>query len=74
MVHVAATSCIQFIRPSRRHDHRLAHRRSRSTVTAFTNAAFNALKLSNPTLPLPPEYPADQASFTVTFHYNEGIR
>jgi TonB family protein len=45
-----------------------------STVTAFTNAAMTAIKLSNPTMTLPPEYPADQASFVVTFHYNEGIR
>ena len=26
---------------------------------------------SNPTQPLPPEYPADKAFFTVTFFYNE---
>jgi hypothetical protein len=43
-----------------------------SSVEAFTTAAFNALRLSNPTLPLPAEYPADRAFFTVTFHYNEG--
>jgi TonB family protein len=42
------------------------------SIEAFTAAAFNALRLSNPTLPLPPEYPADRAFFTVTFHYNEG--
>jgi TonB family protein len=42
------------------------------SIEAFTTAAFNALRLSNPTLPLPPEYPADRAFFTVTFHYNEG--
>jgi TonB family protein len=45
-----------------------------STVTAFTNAAMTAIKLSNPTMALPAEYPAEQASFVVTFHYNEGIR
>ena len=45
-----------------------------STVTAFTNAAMTAIKLSNPTMTLPAEYPAEQASFVVTFHYNEGIR
>ena len=44
-----------------------------STVESFTTAAFNALKLSNPTLALPPEYPDERALFTVTFHYNEGI-
>ena len=26
---------------------------------------------SNPTIPLPPEYPAEKAFFTVTFFYNE---
>lgn len=42
-----------------------------SAVEAFTNAAFGALAASNPTQPLPPEYPADRAFFTVTFYYNE---
>jgi TonB family protein len=42
-----------------------------SPVDAFNNAAFGALSSSNPTVPLPPEYPADQAFFTVTFFYNE---
>jgi len=42
-----------------------------SNVEAFNNAAFNALSSSNPTMPLPPEYPADKAFFTVTFFYNE---
>ncbi len=42
-----------------------------SSVDAFNNAAFNALVGSNPTQPLPPEYPADRAFFTVTFYYNE---
>jgi outer membrane biosynthesis protein TonB len=40
-------------------------------VEAFNNAAFNALAASNPTQPLPPEYPSDRAFFTVTFYYNE---
>ncbi len=40
-------------------------------VDAFNNAAFGALSGSNPTQPLPPEYPADKAFFTVTFFYNE---
>jgi TonB family protein len=40
-------------------------------VEAFNNAAFGALAGSNPTYPLPPEYPADRAFFTVTFFYNE---
>jgi TonB family protein len=42
-----------------------------SAIEAFTNAAFNALLSSNPTQPLPPEYPDDKAFFTVTFYYNE---
>ncbi len=42
-----------------------------SEVSAFNNAAFNALAASNPTYPLPPEYPATHAFFTVTFYYNE---
>jgi TonB family protein len=40
-------------------------------VDAFNNSSFNALAASNPTQPLPPEYPADKAFFTVTFYYNE---
>jgi TonB family protein len=42
-----------------------------SGVDAFNHSAFNALAGSNPTQPLPPEYPADRAFFTVTFFYNE---
>ncbi|HUL73858.1 MAG TPA: TonB family protein [Vicinamibacterales bacterium] len=42
-----------------------------STITSFTNAAFQAIKLSNPTMPLPDAYPTEQASFVVTFRYNE---
>jgi len=42
-----------------------------SPVEAFNNAAYGALAGSNPTQPLPPEYPADKAFFTVTFFYNE---
>jgi TonB family protein len=42
-----------------------------SPVGAFNNAAYGALASSNPTAPLPPEYPADRAFFTVTFFYNE---
>jgi TonB family protein len=40
-------------------------------IDAFNNAAVGALAGSNPTQPLPPEYPADKAFFTVTFFYNE---
>jgi TonB family protein len=42
-----------------------------SSVEGFNNASANAIFASNPTEPLPPEYPADKAFFTVTFYYNE---
>lgn len=42
-----------------------------SPIEPFNLAALNALKLSNPTLALPPDYPDDRAFFTVTFHYND---
>jgi TonB family protein len=42
-----------------------------STVDAFTLSARNAILASNPTVPLPPEYPDDRAFFTVTFFFNE---
>jgi TonB family protein len=42
-----------------------------SPIAAFNNAAYGAIFTSNPTEPLPPEYPSDQALFTVTFYYNE---
>jgi TonB family protein len=42
-----------------------------SPIESFNIAAKNALLASNPTQPLPPEYPDDKAFFTVTFYYNE---
>lgn len=42
-----------------------------SDVTSFNTSAYNALAASNPTEPLPPEYPDEKAFFTVTFYYNE---
>jgi hypothetical protein len=42
-----------------------------SAVGAFNNSSFNALAASNPTQPLPPEYPDDRAFFTITFFFNE---
>jgi TonB family protein len=45
--------------------------RKPSEVESFNQAAVNALLGSNPTQPLPPEYPSDAAFFTVTFLYNE---
>ncbi len=40
-------------------------------VEAFNNSSYGAMAASNPTQPLPPEYPSDHAFFTVTFFYNE---
>lgn len=40
-------------------------------IDGFNNAAYGAMRASNPTYPLPPEYPSEQAFFTVTFFYNE---
>ena len=45
-----------------------------SSIEAFTTSALNALKLANPTTPLPAEYPTDSVFFTVTFHYNDDYR
>ena len=45
-----------------------------SRVDGFNNAAYGAMVSSNPTIPLPPEYPAEKAFFTVTFFYNESPR
>jgi TonB family protein len=42
-----------------------------SQIDSFNSAAFGSLKASNPTQPLPVEYPSDQAFFTLTFYYNE---
>ncbi|MEO7156028.1 MAG: TonB family protein [Vicinamibacterales bacterium] len=42
-----------------------------SEIDSFNTAAVNALLASNPTTPLPPEYPDNQAFFTVTFYYND---
>lgn len=42
-----------------------------SPIEAFNNAAVNAIRGSNPTQPLPPEYPTEKVLFTVTFYYNE---
>jgi len=42
-----------------------------SEIESFNTAAVNALLASNPTTPLPPEYPDEKAFFTVTFFYNE---
>jgi TonB family protein len=44
-----------------------------SDVDAFTRSSLNAIKNSNPTMPLPAEYPLPRALFTVTFHYNERL-
>ena len=44
---------------------------SASSVEGFNHSSFNALAASNPTYPLPPEYPDDKCFFKVTFFYNE---
>jgi TonB family protein len=42
-----------------------------SSIDAFTKSAHNAIKLSNPTVPLPLEFPDENAPFIVTFYFNE---
>jgi len=42
-----------------------------STVDAFTLSGRNAILTSNPTIPLPAEYPDEKCYFTVTFYFNE---
>ena len=42
-----------------------------SQIDAFTKSAFNAIKLSNPTVPLPLEFPDENAPFIVTFYFDE---
>ena len=42
-------------------------------IDSFNTAAYGALVASNPTDPLPPEYPDEKAFFTVTFYYNEEV-
>ena len=42
-----------------------------SAIEAFNNSSFGAIVASNPTIPLPPEYPSDRAFITITFYYNE---
>ncbi len=40
-------------------------------IESFNTAAYGSLVASNPTIPLPSEYPDEKAFFTVTFYYNE---
>ena len=42
-----------------------------SAIDAFTKSAFNAINSSNPTVPLPVEFPDENAPFIVTFYFNE---
>jgi outer membrane biosynthesis protein TonB len=42
-----------------------------SSIDAFTKSSFNAIKLSNPTVRLPLEFPDENAPFIVTFYFNE---
>jgi TonB family protein len=43
-------------------------------IDGFNTAAYGAIVSSNPTQPLPPEYPTDSVFFTGTFYYNEQPR
>lgn len=43
----------------------------RAFVDVFNSSASRAIFLSNPTAPLPADYPSEKAFFTVTFYYNE---
>jgi len=45
-----------------------------SSIESFNGAAYGSLIASNPTQPLPPEYPDEKAFFTVTFYYNEDAK
>ncbi len=45
--------------------------RGRRPMNAFTLSGRNAILTSNPTIPLPPEYPDDRMPITVTFFFNE---
>ena len=42
-----------------------------STIDSFNLSARNALLASDPTLPLPSEYPDDKVFITIAFYYNE---
>lgn len=44
-----------------------------ASIPALTTAAVNSLRLSNPTAPLPSEYPREQMEIVVTYHYNERL-
>jgi|SRR5687767_3669741 len=41
-----------------------------STIEPYNTSAFNALRMTSPTLPLPQGYPDDKVLFTVTFFYD----
>lgn len=42
-----------------------------ASIEAFTLSGRNAILTSNPTIPLPAEYPDEKCFFTVTFFFNE---
>ena len=42
-----------------------------SNLESFNQSSYNALRGSNPTEPLPREYPDNSMQMTVTFYYNE---
>jgi TonB family protein len=41
------------------------------SISGFNNSSYNAIAASNPTYPLPPQYPDDRMAVRVTFSYNE---
>jgi len=42
-----------------------------SDIDEFNRSSLNAIAASNPSVPLPPEYPEDRVFITVTFYYND---
>jgi TonB family protein len=40
-------------------------------IAVFNEFSYKAMAASNPTVPLPPEYPDEKALITITFYYNE---
>ena len=67
----AAASILQFNVHKDGVDHRRATSSAPPRSTRSTARPTTPSLASNPTQPLPPEYPADKAFFTVTFFFNE---
>ena len=58
-------------RPQGRHRSPISTSSARARSRRSTTPRSARCRGSNPTTPLPPEYPSDKAFFTVTFFYNE---